>query len=112
MRFDQAWTGVPHPQQQPYQAPPQQLPSTPHTLHSKLITLRILLTMPLQNQSWYMDSGATNHVTSDLGNLSLKSEYRGDNRLAGGNGQQLGQGNEEGATSRSTSEGSLPTTTV
>ncbi|KAK0606293.1 hypothetical protein LWI29_036242 [Acer saccharum] len=27
--------------------------------------------------AWYMDSGATNHITSDLNNLSFKSAYRG-----------------------------------
>ncbi|KAL5758033.1 hypothetical protein ACOSP7_020644 [Xanthoceras sorbifolium] len=27
--------------------------------------------------SWYVDSGATNHITSDLNNLNLKSEYKG-----------------------------------
>ena len=37
----------------------------------------------------YADSGATNHVTSDLANLSIHSEYQGPDRLAVGNGQQL-----------------------
>ena len=48
--------------------------------------------MPLQrlcDPAWYADSGATNHVTSDLSNLSLHSEYQGGDRLAIGNGQQL-----------------------
>ncbi|KAK0599971.1 hypothetical protein LWI29_010346 [Acer saccharum] len=29
------------------------------------------------DQAWYVDSGATNHVTSNLSNLSIKSDYRG-----------------------------------
>ncbi|KAL5746553.1 hypothetical protein ACOSP7_027699 [Xanthoceras sorbifolium] len=41
------------------------------------------------DQAWYPDSGATNHVTSDLNNLSTHSEYKGNDRLAVGNGQQL-----------------------
>ncbi|KAL5856992.1 hypothetical protein ACOSQ3_004450 [Xanthoceras sorbifolium] len=36
-----------------------------------------------QNDSnWYIDSGATNHVTPDVGNLTLKSDYRGKEHLA------------------------------
>ncbi|KAL5846290.1 hypothetical protein ACOSQ3_009814 [Xanthoceras sorbifolium] len=31
--------------------------------------------------SWSVDSGATNHITSDLNNLSLKSEYKEFNEL-------------------------------
>ncbi|KAL5778583.1 hypothetical protein ACOSQ2_009320 [Xanthoceras sorbifolium] len=41
------------------------------------------------DSSWFVDSGATNHITSDLNNLSLKSEYKGNDRLAVGNGQLL-----------------------
>ncbi|KAL5756685.1 hypothetical protein ACOSP7_021123 [Xanthoceras sorbifolium] len=41
------------------------------------------------DQPWYADSGATNHVTSDLGNLSVQADYRGNDRLTVGNGQQL-----------------------
>ncbi|KAL5804238.1 hypothetical protein ACOSQ3_031038 [Xanthoceras sorbifolium] len=103
-RFHQTWTGVPPPQQQPYQAPPQQQPSTPRNSPQQAYytqnTAYYASLESVQDQSWYMDSGATNHVTSDLGNLSLKSEYRGDNRLTVGNGQQIG--NEEGTASRST----------
>ncbi|KAL5854653.1 hypothetical protein ACOSQ4_004455 [Xanthoceras sorbifolium] len=31
----------------------------------------------VNDQAWYVDSGATNHVTADLNNLSLKQQYRG-----------------------------------
>ncbi|KAL5834363.1 hypothetical protein ACOSQ4_013860 [Xanthoceras sorbifolium] len=39
--------------------------------------------------AWYVDGGATNHVISDLNNLHLQAGYKGNNRLAIGNGQQL-----------------------
>ncbi|KAL5739025.1 hypothetical protein ACOSP7_027949 [Xanthoceras sorbifolium] len=39
--------------------------------------------------AWYTDSGATNHVTSNLNNLHLPTKYKGNDRLAVGNGQQL-----------------------
>ncbi|KAI9161720.1 hypothetical protein LWI28_020105 [Acer negundo] len=38
---------------------------------------------------WYIDSGATNHITPDLNNLSINSEYRGNERLTVCNGQTL-----------------------
>ncbi|KAL5766826.1 hypothetical protein ACOSP7_017443 [Xanthoceras sorbifolium] len=39
--------------------------------------------------AWYIDSGATNHITADLNNLSLKNEYKGNEKLAVGNGNLL-----------------------
>ena len=39
--------------------------------------------------AWYLDSGATNHVTSQLDNLSIKSNYKGKAKLAVGNGSLL-----------------------
>ncbi|KAL5751167.1 hypothetical protein ACOSP7_025770 [Xanthoceras sorbifolium] len=39
--------------------------------------------------TWYIDSGATNHITADLNNLSVKNEYKGNERLAVGNGNLL-----------------------
>ncbi|KAL5825813.1 hypothetical protein ACOSQ3_021876 [Xanthoceras sorbifolium] len=41
------------------------------------------------DSNWYIDSGATNHVTLDIGNLSLKSDYKGKDHLAVGNGTKL-----------------------
>ena len=41
------------------------------------------------NSNWYIDSGATNHITPNFNNLSISSEYRGNDRLAVGNGQTL-----------------------
>ncbi|KAL5739017.1 hypothetical protein ACOSQ2_028197 [Xanthoceras sorbifolium] len=31
------------------------------------------------DSSWYVDSGATNHITPDFNNLSLNTEYKGQN---------------------------------
>ena len=41
------------------------------------------------DQNWYVDSGATNHVTSDLQNLSIQQDYKGKGKLTVGNGSQL-----------------------
>ena len=38
---------------------------------------------------WYPDSGATNHVTSELQNLDLKTEYHGSEQLHIGDGKGL-----------------------
>lgn len=34
-------------------------------------------TQRLPNQSWILDSGATHHITNDLGNLAIHLEYSG-----------------------------------
>ncbi|KAL5843241.1 hypothetical protein ACOSQ4_009199 [Xanthoceras sorbifolium] len=39
--------------------------------------------------AWYIDSGATNHITANLNNLSVKNEYKGNERLVVGNGNLL-----------------------
>ncbi|KAJ0106301.1 hypothetical protein Patl1_17588 [Pistacia atlantica] len=36
-----------------------------------------------------MDSGASTHITNNLSNLSLKSEYQGPKKMTMGNGQAL-----------------------
>jgi histone deacetylase 1/2 len=41
------------------------------------------------DSAWYMDSGASNHVTSDMCNLSIQEDYKGSDRLSVGNGSQL-----------------------
>ena len=43
----------------------------------------------VMDQAWYVDSGATNHVTANLNNLSVRSEYKGNDKLYVGNGNQL-----------------------
>ena len=39
--------------------------------------------------AWYLDSGSTNHVTNAAGNMSLNSEYQGNDKLTIGNGDKL-----------------------
>lgn len=39
--------------------------------------------------SWFVDSGATNHITSNLSNLSLHTPYNGGDRVTVGNGKKL-----------------------
>ncbi|KAL5810115.1 hypothetical protein ACOSQ4_026683 [Xanthoceras sorbifolium] len=36
----------------------------------------------LADPNWYFDSGATNHITSDLSNISHQQEYKGKDKLA------------------------------
>jgi len=43
----------------------------------------------LLDQSWFVDSGATNHITSSLNNLSLHTPYHGADKVTIGNGKQL-----------------------
>ncbi|KAL6334751.1 hypothetical protein AAG906_021410 [Vitis piasezkii] len=43
----------------------------------------------LQNCCWFPDSGATNHVTHDLGNLNSGAEYNGNSKIHMGNGTGL-----------------------
>ena len=41
--------------------------------------------------NWYMDSGATHHLTGDLNNLSVQDKYKGRDRVntADGNGMHI-----------------------
>ncbi|KAL5794558.1 hypothetical protein ACOSP7_003152 [Xanthoceras sorbifolium] len=43
----------------------------------------------VMDPNWYVDSGATNHITSDINNLSINSTYKGNKTLAVGNRQTL-----------------------
>ena len=43
----------------------------------------------VHDSSWYMDSGATSHLTSELDNLSLNSYYKGKAKLCVGDGNAL-----------------------
>ncbi|RVW78106.1 hypothetical protein CK203_049744 [Vitis vinifera] len=42
----------------------------------------------VSDQSWYANSGATNHVTVELENLSMKSDYHGEDKLVVDNEQR------------------------
>ena len=39
--------------------------------------------------SWFLDSGATNHVSAELNNLSSRSDYKGKEKLVVGNDSEL-----------------------
>ena len=39
--------------------------------------------------AWYLDSGATNHVTNALENININSEYQGNYQLTVGNAEKL-----------------------
>lgn len=41
------------------------------------------------DSSWYVDSGATNHITNVMNNLQLSAPYSGNEQVAVGNGNQL-----------------------
>jgi len=43
----------------------------------------------LVDPSWFVDSGATNHITSQLNNLSLHAPYNGVDKVIVGNGKNL-----------------------
>lgn len=38
------------------------------------------------HQNWHADTGATNHRTNDLTNLSIHSNYHGKDKVSIGNG--------------------------
>lgn len=41
------------------------------------------------DEGWYLDSGATHHLTNDLNNLSINEPYEDNEKLIIGNGQGL-----------------------
>lgn len=41
------------------------------------------------DQTWYTDIGATDHITSDINNLTLRSDYHGSEKVSVGNGASL-----------------------
>lgn len=43
----------------------------------------------LSDSAWCLDSYAANHITPDLGNLSLNLDYHGPDKLDVGNGTSL-----------------------
>ncbi|KAL5766747.1 hypothetical protein ACOSP7_017364 [Xanthoceras sorbifolium] len=69
----------------------QHYPSAPtYQLQSSDINALVATASTVQDPHWYVDSGATNHITSDINNLSLNSSaYRDSESLAIGSGQTL-----------------------
>ena len=43
----------------------------------------------VNDPSWYVDSGATNHIIADLNNLHVKDDYKGKGKIVVGNGHSL-----------------------
>ena len=41
------------------------------------------------DEGWYLDSGATHHITNNIGNMHVREEFRGLDQLTIGNGQGL-----------------------
>ena len=41
------------------------------------------------DEGWYLDSGATHHLTNIMGNLNIIDEFRGNDKLIIGNGEGL-----------------------
>lgn len=48
-----------------------------------------IATPPRPPQNWVVDSGASHHLTTDLNNLALHSEYNGTKKVTIGNGKTL-----------------------
>ncbi|KAK1619256.1 hypothetical protein QYE76_024773 [Lolium multiflorum] len=44
------------------------------------------------DSTWYMDTGATNHLTSEMGKLSTQEPYRGHDQVRTANGAGIGRG--------------------
>ena len=51
--------------------------------------LQTMATAKHGETTWFTDTGATNHATSNLSNLSLHSDYMGTDGLAVINGKSL-----------------------
>ncbi|KAI9178083.1 hypothetical protein LWI28_022537 [Acer negundo] len=74
-RFDNSYMG----------APPEPNKINQQNQHSAFVATPETLSDP----AWYADSGASSHVTNDVGNLNQKKEYNGKESLVVGNGEKL-----------------------
>lgn len=43
----------------------------------------------VDDQSWYIDSGASNHMTANLSNLMVQNNYSGGSKVQVGNVESL-----------------------
>ena len=65
-----------------------------HSYEGRIPTKKLAVMVAATNarssdQTWFIDSGASTHIISDLANLSLQNEYRGTDQVAIGNGAGL-----------------------
>lgn len=71
-----------------YFAPSSIAPRMPYNLQSTLATLYNLYKMESAPPvTWYLDSGASNHITPDPNSLSLHAPCTGQTKVMVGNGQ-------------------------
>lgn len=61
----------------------------PPTQHAAMAARTNCATKETQEQPWYANRGAKNHVTTALKNLSLQEPDKGDEKVAVGNGTCL-----------------------
>lgn len=57
-----------------------------HSTTSNQMSAMVLSLDTGSDSAWYADSGASNHVTNELANLNLASEFQGNSKLQVGNG--------------------------
>lgn len=55
-------------------------------------------TSTVNDPAWYLDSGASNHLTSDLNNLSIHAEYTDGDKVQVGNGTCLSISHTDNST--------------
>ncbi|KAI9161450.1 hypothetical protein LWI28_017588 [Acer negundo] len=60
-----------------------------YQVHNNSLNAMTASSSSVVDPNWYVDSGATHHITPDFNNLTISSENRGKERLAVGNGHTL-----------------------
>lgn len=60
-----------------------------HHPPTQLTTMAAYTHIPQDDQPWYVDSGANNHITAAMGDLSLAQQYQGNETIVVGNGTSL-----------------------
>ena len=63
--------------------------SVPYSHFSNTLEAYFASPETLNESSWFVDSGATNHIISNHNNLSFHSQYPGTEKVAVGNGKKL-----------------------
>ena len=60
-----------------------------HSNHTGNTSAFVASPKTIGDSSCYVDSGATNHITADLNNLSLQNDFKGKDKITVGNGHTL-----------------------